>query len=239
MGRPKNSKVRHGMASCAHYGCRLPECCEAEVRARRSRCADLRKGHRATVPAGEARAHGLLLVEAGVPPVDIAEWAGLGRVTVADVLQGRVTNIYRTTAEAILFLPIPDEGYRAKGEARVDALPSRRRLRALGALGFPVLSLAREVKVSHATIRDVREGFCQRVKLTTHVATRKTYDALWNVNPLDHGVTRSSFTMTRARAVSEGWPPPAAWDDDEIGNPQASPAGYRVIGGRRVWDLPF
>lgn len=161
-----------------------------------------------------------------MPPVDIARWTGLGEATVRDILEGRVLRIYRTTSEAILFLPLPDEKYQAGGQAYVDATASRRRLCALGALGWPPRTLAHEIEVSEMTITDIRHERCGKVRLSTHLAIKKLYDRFWNVDPLDYGVNRSSVTMTRTRAAREGWPPPAAWDDDEIGDPAARPGGF-------------
>lgn len=160
-----------------------------------------------------------------MPPMDIARWTGLGEVTVRDVLEGRAQRIYRTTAEAILFLPIPGEGYQAGGQAYVDATPSRRRLRALGVPGWPPRAMAQEIGVSEMTITDIRHGRCGKVRLSTHLAIREMYDRWWNADPLECGVNRSSVTVTKARAAREGWPPPAAWDDDEIGDPAARPKG--------------
>lgn len=232
MGRPANSTVRHGMASCARYGCKRPECMEAQRRAQRAGEADLKQGMRAVVPADEAMAHGKALVEAGMPPVDIARWTGLGDATVRDILNGRVRQIYRTTAEAILFLPLPDGQYQPGGQAFVDATASRRRLCALGALGWPPRTLAHEIEVSEMTIADIRHGQCRKVRLATHLSIKEMYDKWWKVDPLDYGVNRTSVTMTKARAAREGWPPPAAWDDDEIGDPAAQPGGFLRVEAR-------
>ena len=63
-------------------------------------------------------------------------------------------------------------------------------------------------------------GVSTTVAPATARAVEDLYDRAWQ------GPRRPS-TASRRRAVTAGWAPPLAWDDDTIDDPAASPAGVR------------
>lgn len=226
MGRPVNSNVVHGMASCVRYGCKLPECKTAWARSRKKWRVDRERGIHARVPAEDARLHGKALMEAGMSLGDMVDKTGFSKTTIADILAGRVEQIDRDTAEAILALPIPDEGYQFKHDGLVDALCAMRMLRALSANGFSLPVLAREVGSSGETIGGVRSGRRQRVRISLDRKILQAYERLWKADPVDFGISVGDREKAKSWAASKGWAPPAAWDDDEIRDPNAHPGEF-------------
>lgn len=66
------------------------------------------------------------------------------------------------------------------------------------------------------------------------------YDALWNKEPpVRTPGERQAAHAARELAEAHGWPPPAAWDDDQIDQPRGKPApGWRRTGqSHRAADM--
>ncbi|MFE0472731.1 helix-turn-helix domain-containing protein [Streptomyces sp. NPDC058947] len=230
MERPVKSKVRHGMASCGRYGCDLDACQDAFYRARKRSKFDVARGVRAKVDATEARKHGVALKEAGMPPADMAEWTGLSEATVSDVISGRARQIHRDTAEAILALPIPDKNYRPRNGGLLDVVGAQRKLCALSVRGFTVPVLVQETGVPERTITDIRGGWRKRIQVATDRAIDSAYRRLWDADPADFGIPAESVRRAREWAHKQGWPPPAAWDEDTIKDPKGRPKGLVKTG---------
>ncbi|WGV35914.1 helix-turn-helix DNA-binding domain protein [Streptomyces phage Frankenweenie] len=224
MERPKKSNVRHGMASCGRYGCERTECKEAYYRSQKLSRIGQERGESARVPADEARAHGKLLTEAGMFVTDIARLAGVSRSIVGQVISGRVARIHRDTAAAILGVPVPRKEF-VGCDGIVPALTAQRRIRALSRRGFSLKVMAREMNASVFTIDSIRNGNRVRIRASMDQAIHAAYNRLWNVDPLSLGVTPGGVTQARNWAIEQEWPPPAAWDDDTIGDPKAKPKG--------------
>jgi len=222
--RPKKSKVRHGMASCGRYGCERTECRDAYYRSQKLSRVDQERGQSARVPTDEARAHGKMLVEAGMFVTDIARLAGVSRSIVGQVISGRVSRIHRDTAAAILGVPVPRKEF-VGCDGIVSALAAQRRIRALSARGFSLTAMAREMGASVFTVDSLRNGKRTRIRASMDQQIHAAYNRLWNADPLDFGVTPGGVTQARNWAAEQEWAPPAAWDDDTIGDPKAKPKG--------------
>lgn len=223
LSRPANSKVRHGMATCRRYGCDRSECRNAESRRKKLSDIERSRGITSRIPADEAAAHARRLVACGVPPKEISERSGVSVSSVRNLIAGRMERMERANAEAILGLPIPKGDYEATEEMLCDATASRRRLQALGVCGFPRLILAREIGISSHVVGDIRDGRQDRVLLSTHRAIESVYDRWWNADPKQFGARECEVTLTKKRAAREHWAPPAAWDEETIGDPTAKP----------------
>jgi hypothetical protein len=223
--RPKRSNVQHGMASCGRYGCERRECREAYHRSKKLSRAGQERGEKVRIPADEARAHGKKLTEAGMFVTDIARLAGVSRSIVSQVISGRVARIHRDTAEAILGVSIPRKNF-GGCDGIVSALAAQRRIQALSARGFSLVVMAREMKTSVFTVDSIRNGKRTRIRVSMNAKIEEAYDRLWQADPLEVGVTPGGVTQAKNWAASQGWPPPAAWDDDEIADPRAKPRGY-------------
>jgi transcriptional regulator with XRE-family HTH domain len=231
--RPKKSNVRHGMASCGRYGCERDECKEAYYRSQKLSRIGQERGESARIPADEARAHGKMLTEAGMFVTDIARLAGVSRSIVGQVISGRVSRVHRDTAAAILGVPAPRKGF-VGCDGIVSALAAQRRIRALSRRGFSLKAMARETGASVFTVDSIRNGNRTRIRASMDQAIHAAYNRLWNADPLDFGVTPGGVTQARNWAAEQEWAPPAAWDDDTIGDPRAKPKGMLPRGGEEI-----
>jgi hypothetical protein len=125
--------------------------------------------------------------------------------------------------------------------ALVDGTGTRRRLRALVAVGWPQLDLGRALGMDKKSINEQVNA----VKLTTYASTarsvRTLYDELWNVDPTARGINARWIREARARAARRCWAPPAAWDDDYIDSPSATPdlgetvGAYAALSENALW----
>jgi hypothetical protein len=223
--RADGSTNQHGTAQCARHGCQRSECRQADYRRRKRNALDLQRGISWLVPVHEVWAYLKELTEAGMSLIDIAEKSRVSYGTIKDYYTKRVAKVHRGNAEAIWAIPMPSGDYVPSGDMRVDATASRRRLQALGVRGFPRGVLATETGITAQIIGDIRDGRRRGVLLSTERAIAQAYDRLWNKDPFDFGAKREDVTVTRNRAAQDGWAPPTAWDDDEIGDPKARPRG--------------
>jgi hypothetical protein len=103
-----------------------------------------------------------------------------------------------------------------------------RRLQALIAGGRSQASLAARLGMLGSNFGALLHDRDQ-VTAGTARAVRALYDELWDVPPDESTPwARGSVTRARAYAASRGWPPPAAWDDDLIDDPDApQPEGWK------------
>ncbi|MCA1224040.1 hypothetical protein [Streptomyces sp. 8L] len=127
--------------------------------------------------------------------------------------------VRRETAEVILaYWPslsdFPDG-------ARIDATGTRRRMEALAVRGWPSRLMAEQVGMLPQSFRKA----CNRDRVTARVArgVAAMYDAWWNQDPLDHGVSLYSVSRVQAEAMRMGFCSALAWDDDTIDDPDAEP----------------
>lgn len=223
--RPVRSRVRHGMASCADYGCKLPECLRARQRAIKGRKFRAAHGIRSTVDASPAAAHLHRLVAAELSIRDIAARTGLSRATLHDVAGGKRDQVQRETAEAILAIPLPQRGAAPSINGWISATGARRRLQALSVRGFPMEALAREIDRNRKTLEEIRAGKRPRLTMALNRAITQACERLWNADPVDHGVSPHGAAAARRYAAQQGWAPLAAWDEERITNPRAKPRG--------------
>lgn len=118
----------------------------------------------------------------------------------------------------------------------VDATGTARRLRALAAIGWPMLTLSRRLGGATREYAGQIVNNRQRVRTRTATAVANLYDEL--------SMTLGPSQRTRNAAKAKGWPPPLAWDDETIDDPSARPytkaAASRVgvddVAVRRILD---
>jgi hypothetical protein len=110
--------------------------------------------------------------------------------------------------------------------ARVDGTGTRRRLRALVAMGWSSRALGVRMGwpenytgvLINVEGRTVMGGTARKV--------RDLYDELWDVSPpQDTTAQRATVSRARKRAQRRGWVSPLAWDDHSIDDPAARPSG--------------
>lgn len=110
----------------------------------------------------------------------------------------------------------------------IDATGTSRRLRALGAIGWPAEALGDHLGASKEAVQRWRAARTPRVHRDTAAAVAALYDRL--------SATPGPSAYTRQRAASFGWAPPLLWDDLDIDDPTAHPAPDRDL-RRGVVDL--
>lgn len=231
MERPKNSRVRHGMPSCARYGCKRSECLEAERRAHREIHRSLRQGVQSRVPVSEANAHATLLVRAGMSPTDIANRSGISVTHVKYVIQGGVERIHRDTQDAILGIEIPPDGWEPETDGLTASTGTARRLQALSVQGFPLSALSERSGLTPRTLSELRAGLRPQVFISNMRTVLEMHEELWDRDPLEDGIPQGSVTRARDWAAKQKWQPTEAWDDiDDPGcKPQKGTPRYVIL----------
>lgn len=222
-------------------GCRCAACRAANTQAGRDRRRAIAYGrHHPWVDARRAREHLRARAAAGMPVNQAAALAGLRTAVVTQVLYGRPgqppARRIRPETEARI-LAVRGGSDALAHLARVDATGTRRRLQALVAVGNSVSELGRHLGLEATrTSRLMRRD---HVTAATARTVRALYDELWDVAP-DESTPRASRAVSDARklAADRGWPPPQAWDDDQIDDPRATPAdGWKRPKRRSSADL--
>jgi hypothetical protein len=114
-------------------------------------------------------------------------------------------------------------------EGRRDATGTRRRLRALTAVGHPAVSLACRLDVPSRVVWDIVRGRAASVTPAMHAAVRDLYDQIWDLRPPERTrADRRAAAAARTRAARHGWPAPMGLDDDRIDDPSYDPrTGWR------------
>jgi hypothetical protein len=107
--------------------------------------------------------------------------------------------------------------------ARLDAVGTRLRLRALHVMGHNCVRIARALDVSQTTIKEIVRGDDRTVSPELRDAVADLYDAWWDKRaPTRTRSERGAATLARRRAIAGNWCAGAALDDDQLDTP-----GYR------------
>lgn len=121
-------------------------------------------------------------------------------------------------AHRVLALPIPNEA--ALYEER-DSTGTRRRLRALRALGWPLEDLVAALDWPLHKAGHVFKA--ATVTIADHLAVCALYDQRWHWLPEEHGIPVEDAAHARLTAQTANYCPPLAWDDATIDNPDSAP----------------
>lgn len=104
----------------------------------------------------------------------------------------------------------------------ISSVGTRRRIEALGCLGWSGYDIARRLGHGREWLRQVY--LRDRVYRSTAERIAQIYDELCMTMPPETTTTqRQMASRTRNMATRKGWVPPLAWDDDTIDDPQAQP----------------
>lgn len=200
------------------------------------------------VDAEPVRAHVQVLRAAGVGRDRIADLAGVPRSTMARLLYGRPaegqppSRKLRPETAAKLLTVRPSTALFAD-DARTDATGTRRRLQALGAAGWPGVTLAARLGVKFTYVSAL-----QRRTGTVYIRTARDvaglYADLQSLDPVEQGVAPTYALRARLNAERLGWLPPHVWEAD-IDDPAADPrqpesgdvdseAVDRILAGQRA-----
>lgn len=128
-------------------------------------------------------------------------------------------HVRRETAELILsYWPSLDD---FPDSARIDPTGTRRRVEALAVRGWSRCAIAKKVGMQPAHFKKALGRERVTARLARGVAA--VYDAWWDQDPLEHGLSPQSVSRVRAAAQQAGCHSALAWDDDTIDDPNAVP----------------
>jgi hypothetical protein len=177
------------------------------------------------VDAAPVREHLKAVMATGMPIWAVCERLGLPHESsLQHVLYGRGgygpgEQVRRETAELVLaYWPALSDYPDA---SRIDPTGTRRRVEALGVVGWSRAQIAGRAGMTEMAFRKA----CRKERVTAWLARKvvEVYDACWNQDPVECGVSLNAAARVRAAAVRAGWHGPLAWDDDTIDDPTAVP----------------
>ncbi|MCL2586095.1 MAG: hypothetical protein FWE35_26980, partial [Streptosporangiales bacterium] len=212
-------------------GCRCTRCRAAASSEWRHRSRMKAYGRwKPLVDADPARIRIRALNEYGAGCARIAQAAGVAPETVVNILSGRngrpPARRIREKTEAKILSVMPSLDLLG-ATIPVDATGTRRRIQALVRRGWSLSKISQRLRTDRANMKRLLTA--GKVRAETARKVRDLYNEIWDEPPPEDG-HRDQIAASRARnrAEAEGWPPPAAWDDDRIDDPAAEPAdGWR------------
>lgn len=217
-GRP------HGYARYKLDGCRCNVCGFAVSEYTRLRRNAIRTGTWRT-DAELVRAHVRSLMAAGMGRRRIGEVAGVNDSTLSRHLYGRrdrpAPATMRYDLAQRLLAVVPD----LAPNARVPAVGTARRIRALVAIGWSLTELAAGIGWTLANLCNLISCRPDGVAVRTAQLVAVLYERLSmtpSVGPLSG--------RARAMARRKGWVPPLAWNEGAIDDPAARPHGVPSTG---------
>jgi hypothetical protein len=147
-----------------------------------------------------ARRHLEKLKLAGYGWSEIAHLSGLSKEGVRGVAHRQYERVTADTRDRILAVRVP--AMPVPGKGLVPSEPSRRRIRALMAIGYPQPLIGEMLGKPTSSISRVL--YRPWVKATTAAELAALYERI--------SMTPGPSAVTRKRAVKRGFPPPLAWD---------------------------
>lgn len=207
--------------------CPCKPCRQAKLSTRKRLDVARQLGRGARVDAEPARAH-LQLLHATMSWSKIAEATGCDPRGMQLLIRGERREINRTTHDKILAVkptPTPSPGM------YLDATGLRRRLQALGAIGYSCIYIAKRIKTADARLHLIANGKQSTVRYVLARRIIAVYDELSDT-PAPKGRSR---TRVVRNAEANNWAGPVAWDDDTIDDPQAAPEWTGHCGTDRGW----
>lgn len=220
--------VKHGTYSGYVVDkCRCTDCREANrVAAANRRRLQLYGRWDRLVDAQPVRDHLAALSAAGMGWKRVGAAAGVANGTIYPILYGKHLDdpthpdhrpprrrVTKEVAEKLLAVELD-----IADRALQPALGTARRIRALNRVGWSNLAIARHAGIDPQRLYNLTDT--GQVTAETVRIIRATYDDLWNTPPTSPaGVVRRVIN----HATRQGWPPPMAWDDDLIDNPDHTP----------------
>lgn len=164
------------------------------------------------VDTAPVAAHITTLRAAGVGYVRIAALTGLHCDTVSLIARRRKLRTTADVARKILAVSVP--AATEASQCLVPAVGTQRRLRALTAIGYTNVFIAGRLGMNETNVSRIH----RHDRVCAWLAARA--DELFRELQLIPGPS----VRARNTARKNGWPPPLAWDEDQIDNPDATPA---------------
>jgi hypothetical protein len=217
--------------SCLRHRQYRPGCPQCQTSERHYSCKRRRAIANGTwqpqVPVATVRDHITQLRTAGMSLNAIARAANISRRTLYPIAEDRGLrrHVQGPTAAAILAVqPAPP----APPAGMVPAVGTGRRARALVAAGYSFSDLSR--RLGHKTVQQVWEWANDRQRSVT-TGSAQAVDSLYR----HLSVLPGTSVRARNHGLRHHWPPPMAWDDDQIDRPDGQPSNGEGL-GRDVVD---
>lgn len=222
------------------HRCSCAVCCAANTK----RCYERKKliaygrydcGMSSSAPV---KLHIGILLKHGMTVTAIAAAAGVSTDTIRAIWFGSKrkdgpgrgappARIHRSTAERIL--AVQKDLSTLPPEAKVSSRGMRRRIQALGTLGWAQTRLARRLGVTQSRMARILTTDVE-IPVELHVATAALFDRLWNVRPPHESrYDRAVYTGALDYAQRHGWLPAMAWDDIDNDDEPAATDGDIIV----------
>lgn len=241
----------HDTTTCfTKYKCRRPACVERYNANERERKRLKKQGdYQRFADAAPVRAHVLQLIAGGATPYGISRQSGASDTTVRGLLPrqspGRHAPLrHRMLAEnAAKLLALAPEDVIPR---YTPALGTVRRIQALVANGWPMISLGEHVGLYPKYVGELvgKAGRGEtRVWGTTALAVARAYDTLRGRKPTRHGVDKAAAAYARDFARDRDWPPSRYWDefpgaiDDPHFTPEYGKTRLEILAEDGVWAM--
>ncbi len=211
----------HGTTARYESGCHCPTCTEAarKAQARRELLKATGRWQPFTNP-DPVRAHLQALAAAGLTRNDIARATHTPIDTLDHIRRGHYTQVRTETARRILAV---NPNHATTNRFVIDATGTRRRLQALYWRGYSTEALCRATGIPDRNLRAITRGSATHITRETRDAATAAYRRLADTDPAEIGVPADAAERALAFARRRGWAPAAAWDDDTIDDPNATP----------------
>ncbi|MFD0074316.1 hypothetical protein ACFVIY_17965 [Streptomyces sp. NPDC127166] len=187
--------------------------------------------------AGPVRQHVKDIQAVGMSVDNIATVTGISASNLSRLLYsncGRppISKMRTETAATLLaYWPTLDDFYDA---AIVDATGTRRRARALAAMGWPVTQIHHHISFCNVkTLEEARSATHVTARLAR--AVRDFYKWASVGTAEGHGITPWLAKRGRGYASRQGWEDPSVWDEDTMDDPGALPEWTGFCGSDRGW----
>lgn len=213
----------HGDARRYRRGCTCTPCTTAATAESRKWKYLRDNGRSAFVPAERVIRHVWRLRYAGMTDLEIRTLAKLSPPHLYQIIRTNAPVRY-STAGRIFSIAVPETGNPSRNGAFVPALGTIRRLQTLTAEGWSARELEKRLRTGNGYVAYLLRESGDTIRLFTAAAVRSLYSELEGTAPEAHGVTPLAARRARARAVKQGWPLAAYWDDDDFDNPAFKPA---------------
>lgn len=236
----------HGTLSRGrNHGCKCPACSAKAAEYARMRRRMMAYGRwQPYVDAGPIRQHVHMLRSFGIGIHRVRALSGASGGSMTKLLygvEGRPPSRKVRTVTADRITAVRPSLELVSPNALVDGTGTRRRLRALVAVGWPQREIGRRLDVSRMTIHEQVNAATLTAYGSTARAVRDLYNKLWDVDPATQGIDPRWVAEAKARAAKRYWAPPAAWDDEYIDSPAAVPdlgekvSAYAALSEDAVW----
>lgn len=178
------------------------------------------------IPAEPVTRHLDTLFAAGAGWTQLAAITGVSSSTLSKLRRRQQTIIRPAVAARILAIK---PGAANPPGRRIPAVGSIRRVHALMAASHSVRSISDAIGIDHTLMCDLLNARSTNISRPIAEQIANAYRQL--------GGRQGTSVRSRLRAERSGWAPPAAWDDDQIDNPDAQPDWTGFCGTDRGWRL--